>query len=72
MKVSITVKANARKNEVRMREDGGLLVLVTSPPVDGKANKKLVEILAEYFGKPKSSISIISGQSAKHKIVDVQ
>ncbi len=72
MKVNVTVKANARKNEVILRSDGGLLVKVTAPPIEGKANKKVIEQLAAFFGKPKSAISIVSGKTGKLKIVEIQ
>jgi hypothetical protein len=46
-----------------------LKVKLTSPPVEGKANKELIEILAKEFGVHKKYIKIISGQSSKNKIV---
>jgi len=71
VKLNVTVKTNARKNEVILRDDGGLLVKVTAPPVEGKANKKVIEQLALFFGKPKSAISIVSGKTGKLKIVEI-
>ncbi|MBI3787246.1 MAG: DUF167 domain-containing protein [Ignavibacteriales bacterium] len=71
MKLSIQVKANARKNEVALREDGGLIVYVNVPPIEGRANEKVVEVLSKYLGKPKRNITIISGRKGKHKIVEV-
>jgi len=46
-----------------------LKVKLTSPPVEGKANKELVEMLAKEFGVPKKNIEIISGLSSRNKIV---
>lgn len=46
-----------------------LKVKLTSPPVEGKANKELVEVLAKEFGIPKKDVEIISGQSSKNKTV---
>jgi uncharacterized protein (TIGR00251 family) len=46
-----------------------LKVKLTSPPVEGKANKELVELLAKEFSVRKNDIEIISGQSSKNKIV---
>lgn len=46
-----------------------LKVKLTSPPVEGRANKELVELLAREFGVHKKDIEIISGQSSKNKIV---
>lgn len=71
MRLNVTVKANAKKNEVILRENGGLLVMVTAPPVEGKANKKVIEQLAKFFRKPKSAISIVSGKTGKFKIVEI-
>ena len=71
MRISITVKPNARRNEVSVKDDGGLLVCVTAPPVEGKANRKVIEVLASYFRKSKRSVEIVAGKSGKHKIVEI-
>lgn len=71
MKLSIQVKPNARKDAVTIREDGSLLVSVNAPPVEGRANKKVIEILAKHFDRPKSSITITAGKKGKHKIVEI-
>ena len=72
MKFTIRVKPNARKNEVRLLEGNTYLVSVTAPPVEGKANEKVIEVLAEYFGKPKRAISILRGENARVKVVEIR
>jgi hypothetical protein len=52
--------------------DGMFVIRVTVPPIEGKANEKVIEILAEYFNKPKRSISIISGIKGRNKIIEVE
>ena len=42
-------------------------VHVKCAPVDGKANKELVETLAEAFGLPKSAVVFKSGETSKTK-----
>lgn len=42
-------------------------VRVKSAPVDGKANKELIEVLANAFGLPKSAVSFKSGETSKTK-----
>ena len=42
-------------------------VRVRCAPVDGKANKELVETLAEAFGVPKSRVVFKSGETSKQK-----
>lgn len=42
-----------------------------SPPVDGEANKELIEILSNLFNVKKSSIKIIKGKSSKDKLIEI-
>lgn len=71
MTIHVLVKTNARKESVEVREDGSLFVCVNVPPVEGKANQKVIELLARYFAKPKSAVTIVRGLRSKHKIVEV-
>ena len=72
MKLTVKVKPNARKNEVKRAEDGTFTIFVTDPPREGKANEKLIELLSEYLEKPKRSISIVAGFKSKNKIVEIE
>jgi uncharacterized protein (TIGR00251 family) len=56
---------------LRWEEDGSLTVQLKSPPVDGKANQELVELLAKELAVPKSCIRIKSGASSRNKRVEV-
>jgi len=47
----------------------GLKVKLTSPPVEGRANEELIEILAKEFKISKKDVEIISGKKSKNKIV---
>ncbi len=71
MKIKIFVKPNSKKNEVLLQTDGTYVVRVAAPAVDGKANAKLIEVLAEYFGKSKSSVVLAVGTRGKNKIVEI-
>jgi hypothetical protein len=72
VKLNVVVKPNARKNAVETREDGSLVVYVSTPPIEGRANERLVEVLAEHFGRPRRDIVIVSGVRSKRKIVEVR
>ncbi len=71
MKISVRVKPNSRRNLVVPQTDGSYLVSVNVPAVEGKANERLVEVLAEYFKKRKREISIVSGSGSRNKVVDI-
>ena len=72
-KESLTLKIKVEPRSSRAGIVGpygdSLKVKLTSSPVEGKANKELVEILAKEFGIPKRDVEILSGQSSKNKIV---
>ncbi len=72
MKLEIRVKLNSKKAEVVQNENEPLTVRVTARPIEGKANEQIIELLAEYFHKPKRAISIIAGVRGKTKIVEVK
>jgi uncharacterized protein len=71
MRLTIRVSPNASKTEIAGRGGGVLRIRLAAPPVDGKANEKLIEFLADEFEVPKSSIRIVSGATSKTKIVEL-
>ena len=68
--INVKVIPNAKKNRI-IQQEGILRVYLTSPPVDGKANKLLIKILSEYFKVKKSGIRIKRGVKAKHKSIEI-
>jgi len=71
MKIFIRVKPNARKEEVVKLEANRYVVSVPAPPIEGRANEKLLEILADYFSLPKQRVRIVSGHKARTKVVEI-
>ena len=51
--------------------DKVLQARVTAPPVDGKANKALIQLLAKEFKVPKSKIRIVQGETSRDKLVEL-
>ena len=48
-----------------------LKIYLTAVPVQGKANRELIKLLAEKLGVSKSRVEIIKGEKSKEKIVEV-
>ena len=71
MKFTVRVVPNARKVSVVMDGSRGLVVHVDAPAREGKANERLVEILAGHFGVAKSLVRVRSGLSGRHKVVEI-
>ncbi len=68
--LSLYVQPRASRNELAGLHGDALKLRLTTPPVDGKANKAVVAFLAKFFKIPKSFVTIRSGlQSRSKKIV---
>ena len=69
--IQVKVKPNSRVSALEQLHDGTWLAQIKSPPVDGKANKELVALVAKQFGCRKSEVSIKSGASSRTKLVRI-
>jgi hypothetical protein len=69
--IQIKVKPNARVSSLEEIANGPWRAQLKSPPVDGKANKELVSLVARHFGCPKSAVSIKSGAAGRMKLVTI-
>lgn len=66
--VNLRISPNAKKNEII--KDGDIIkVKITALPIDGKANKAIVEFFAKNFKIPKTSIEILKGETSKEKTI---
>ncbi len=65
----VKVKPNARHPRLEALAAGSWLAAVAAPPVDGKANAAVIELIAEHFSVPRSRVSIKSGAAARMKHV---
>jgi uncharacterized protein (TIGR00251 family) len=72
MKITVHVKPNAHQETVTVREDGVYVVQVSVPPIEGKANERLIEVLSKHFHRPKRAIQILRGTHGRHKIVEIE
>jgi uncharacterized protein (TIGR00251 family) len=69
--IQVKVKPNARVSVLEEANNGPWLAQLKSPPVDGKANKELIGLIARHFGCPKSAVAIKSGASGRTKLVRI-
>lgn len=64
--IKLKISPNASRNEI-IKTDEGVKVKITAQPIDGKANKCLIEFLSKIFKVPKTSIEILRGETSKEK-----
>jgi uncharacterized protein (TIGR00251 family) len=68
----IRLQPRSRREEVVGERSGAIVIRVTAPPVDGKANAALCAFVARAAGVPPSRVSVIRGQTARDKVVRVE
>lgn len=64
----IKISPNSKSNEIILEEDFAK-IKITAQPIDGKANKALIEFLSKKFKIPKTSIKILKGETSKEKTI---
>lgn len=72
--VRFTVRAvpNAPKTKVlEVMDDESVKIAVGAPAEKGKANKELIKFLANEFSAEKSSVTILSGETGRMKIIKI-
>jgi uncharacterized protein (TIGR00251 family) len=70
MRLEIKVHPKASREEL-VEKDGVLRAYVSAAPEKGKANKSVIELVAERYKVPKSRVRIVSGEKSRNKILEV-
>ncbi|MBI2872329.1 MAG: DUF167 domain-containing protein [Chloroflexi bacterium] len=68
---NLRVQPRARREEVLLLGHDALRVRVTEPPVEGRANKAVLEALARRLAVPVGAIRLLRGQGSRNKVVEV-
>ncbi len=71
VKVRLKVIPGAPRNEVVGWRGEELTVKLTAPPIEGRANRELYSFLAEVFAVSPADISLVHGETSRHKLVHV-
>lgn len=68
---AVYVTARAGRSELAGQREGAVWVRLAAPPVEGRANAALVELVAKLLGVPKGAVEVVSGASGRAKRVRV-
>ncbi|MGE5405524.1 MAG: DUF167 domain-containing protein [Candidatus Saccharibacteria bacterium] len=71
IRIEIKVIPRSSRNQLAGFQDGALKVKLTAPPVEGEANQALIAYLADVFKVSKRDVTIIRGETARNKLVEV-
>jgi uncharacterized protein len=68
----VRLQPRARREEIVGERDGVVVIRVTAPPVDGKANAALCGLVAKAAGVAPSQVSVVRGHTARDKVLRVE
>jgi uncharacterized protein (TIGR00251 family) len=71
-RLAVRVQPRARRTEVVGEREGAVVVRVTAPPVDGKANAAVCAFVASRAGVPRSAVTVLRGAGARDKVLEVR
>jgi hypothetical protein len=71
VKIFVKVKPKAKETKIEKVDENQFQIWVKEAPHKGKANKALIEIIAEYFNVPKSKVKIVSGVASRQKCIEI-
>jgi uncharacterized protein (TIGR00251 family) len=70
-RIAVRVQPRARRDEIAGEREGVVLVRVTAPPVEGKANDAVRKLIAKRLGIAPSRVSVARGSSSRDKLLEV-
>ena len=70
--IRVKVKPNARISALTQSADGSWVAQVKAPPIEGRANRELIALVAEHFQCAKAAVSIKAGASNRLKVVRIE
>ncbi len=71
IRFSAVIQPRSSQNEISGVYNNSLKIRLTSPPVDGAANKTCIKFLAKWLKVSPSRVRIVSGASSKNKIIEI-
>jgi uncharacterized protein YggU (UPF0235/DUF167 family) len=72
VRVRVKVNAGSRSESVRLLERDFYQVRTRAPAEGGRANERVLELLAEELGVPPSSLRIVTGHTRPLKLIEIE
>ena len=69
-RIAVRVQARARRDEIASVRAGVVVVRVTAPALEGRANKAVCKLLAGRFGVPPTQVTVMWGERSREKVLE--
>jgi len=71
MILRVRVQPRAKRNALAGQMEQEWKLLLTAPPVEGRANQACIEFLARGLGIPQSRVRLLAGEKSRHKVLEL-
>jgi uncharacterized protein len=71
-RIAVRVQPRARHDEIVAVREGVLVVRVTAPALEGRANRAVCKLLAERLGTPRTSVTVLRGEHHRDKVLEIR
>ena len=72
VEILLQIEPNSSGDRITGKHNGRLKVKISTPPAEGKANKRLISFIAKTLGVPKSAVRIVKGGTSRLKTLKVK
>ncbi len=69
-KIPVFIKPNSKQEKVVVSANG-YVVFIKDPPIENRANNRLIQMVAKYLNIPKAKIKITKGFKSRRKILEI-
>lgn len=70
--IEVRLQPRAGRDEVAGERGGRIVIRVTAPPVDGRANRALCRLVAKRAGVARGRVTVVRGERSRDKLVRVE
>lgn len=71
VRLRVRVQPSASRSEIAGRYGDAIRIRLASPPVDGKANEALTQLLSKVLAVPRRAVTLCAGAESRSKVVEV-
>lgn len=70
-RIAVKLQPGASRDRLIGKTGDEWKIALTAPPVEGRANRACTEFLARLLGLPRSAVTIVRGETARHKLIAI-